>query len=131
VTSPPPAPGGRGLQPERTSLAWRRTALSVAVGSLVGLRVLPPHLGVLGYVASALGLLWSLDLAIISVRRYHGAVASVRATGSTPAPGSTPADPQASAPAHAPAGADIARTTATAVLVGLLALACVLVIATG
>ena len=30
-----------GLQPERTHLAWRRTALSVTVGSLISLRILP------------------------------------------------------------------------------------------
>lgn len=122
MTASPAAPGDRGLQPERTSLAWRRTALSVAVGSLVGLRVLPPHLGVLGYVACALGLVWSIDLALTSVRRYHRADATVRAAES-------PSD--ASVPAGASAGADVVRTAAATVLVAVLALVCVVVIATG
>lgn len=63
-----------GLQPERTELAWRRTAIASAVGSLVALRLLPEALadpwwslvGVAGLAASA-GLL-------LAARHRHRAV---------------------------------------------------------
>lgn len=53
-----------GLQPERTELSWRRTALTLAVGSAVAMRLLPTALsnawwvlpGMLGLVAS--GAVW-------------------------------------------------------------------------
>ncbi len=53
-----------GLQPERTELAWRRTTLAIAVGSLVAMRLLPAVFGhglwilpgVLGLVAA--GAIW-------------------------------------------------------------------------
>ena len=53
-----------GLQPERTELSWRRTALTLAVGSAVAMRLLPTALshawwvlpGILGLVAS--GAVW-------------------------------------------------------------------------
>ncbi|MEU2900861.1 MULTISPECIES: DUF202 domain-containing protein [unclassified Streptomyces] len=72
-------PADPGLQAERTSLSWRRTAMSVAVGSLVGLKVLPPHLGVLGYVFCVLGLMWSADLARAARHRYWQGDALLRA----------------------------------------------------
>ncbi|SDG68823.1 DUF202 domain-containing protein [Microbacterium sp. 77mftsu3.1] len=39
-----------GLQPERTALAWRRTAISLTLGSLVALRVLPAATGAVAWV---------------------------------------------------------------------------------
>ena len=42
-----------GLQPERTDLAWRRTTISIGIGAIVALRVLP---GTLGAWAISVGL---------------------------------------------------------------------------
>ena len=60
-----------GLQLERTALSWRRTALSVAVGSLVALRLLPDWLGGAAWVIPGVGgLLGSAMLWVISRRRH-------------------------------------------------------------
>lgn len=68
-------PGGGlfdpGLQPERTALAWLRTALVVTVGSLVGLRVLPHYWGPVGLVVAGAGALASMALIGLAVRRYR------------------------------------------------------------
>src|SRR5690348_11897745 len=55
-----------GLQPERTTLAWRRTVISLLVGSVVAARLLA---GQLGWWAAAVGvtgllvtgLIWALS----------------------------------------------------------------------
>ncbi len=109
------SPADSGMQAERTALAWRRTALSVAVGSLIGLRVLPPQLGPLGYAVAGLGLVWSVDLALTARRRYRDGSRLVRAGVVVPARG---------VPART-----LARTAATTGVVGLAALVFVVVIA--
>ncbi|MDQ2584984.1 DUF202 domain-containing protein [Saccharothrix yanglingensis] len=54
------APRDPGLQPERTALAWRRTGLSLVVGSLVVVRLVDapvgPWLGGVGLAVT--GALW-------------------------------------------------------------------------
>jgi uncharacterized membrane protein YidH (DUF202 family) len=55
-----------GLQPERTELAWRRTALGLGVGSIVAIRLFPawlghPAWGLIGVVGAAIagGIWWA------------------------------------------------------------------------
>ena len=116
-----------GLQPERTALAWRRTALSVTVGSLVGLRVLPPQLGALGYAVSAFGLLWGLDLVLTARRRYRDGARMLRAGADRTPQGPTVGDSTAG---PTTAGAALARTAVISGLVGLTALVAVVVLST-
>jgi uncharacterized membrane protein YidH (DUF202 family) len=60
-----------GLQPERTALAWRRTALTLAVGAVVSFRLLPPVLGAWSIGVGAAGLLLSATTWILAGRRAH------------------------------------------------------------
>ena len=60
-----------GLQPERTALAWRRTALALAGGSVVVMRILPPAIGGAGLVFGFAGLLCALIVLVGSHRRYR------------------------------------------------------------
>ncbi len=60
-----------GLQPERTELAWRRTAMSMGVGALVAMRLLPPILGHPAWAAvGAAGVVYSAGT-WFSARRRH------------------------------------------------------------
>lgn len=68
-TASGPRDAAPGAQPERTALAWRRTSLSVAVGSLVASRVLEPWLGATVWVLTTLGLLGALALDRTGARR--------------------------------------------------------------
>jgi uncharacterized membrane protein YidH (DUF202 family) len=51
-----PAMFDSGLQPERTTLAWRRTAISLLVGSVVAARLLAGGLGWWAIAVGATGL---------------------------------------------------------------------------
>ena len=70
-----------GLQPERTALAWRRTALSVAVGSLAAGRLLEPLLGGVGWVLAAAGITLGIGMALAARRRAAVINRALAATG--------------------------------------------------
>jgi putative membrane protein len=58
-----------GLQPERTALAWRRTALSLAIGSLAAGRLLEPALGGVSWLLAVAGAALGLGLLFAAGRR--------------------------------------------------------------
>lgn len=62
-----------GLQPERTELAWRRTALAIAIGSLLSLRVfplaLPSRFEAWGLVPGLVGLVAALVFWLVARER--------------------------------------------------------------
>ncbi|SIT66593.1 DUF202 domain-containing protein [Microbacterium sp. RU33B] len=71
-----------GLQPERTELAWRRTALALAVGSLVALRLLPEAFGsIVWSLGGVIGLIGSGALLAASRRRCRAIDETLRAQG--------------------------------------------------
>jgi len=80
-----------GLQPERTALAWRRTALTIAVGAVVSFRLLPPVLGLWSIGVGVAGLLlsaasWILAGWILAGRRVRR-VQQALLSSSRPLPG--------------------------------------------
>jgi uncharacterized membrane protein YidH (DUF202 family) len=77
-TSPPPAATDavfdKGLQPERTLLAWRRTCLAFGVASLVGMRFTVEAMGILAVVVGVIGAglaVLAYALAATGYRRAH------------------------------------------------------------
>jgi len=62
-----------GLQLERTELAWRRTALSIALAALVAVRLLPPVLGPWAFGAGLAGLGTALLLGVLARARAERA----------------------------------------------------------
>lgn len=59
-----------GLQPERNALAWQRTALSIAVGSLIFGRILSATLGMWAVLPMVAGLAMAAALGRRSQQRY-------------------------------------------------------------
>ncbi|WP_127473706.1 DUF202 domain-containing protein [Microbacterium sulfonylureivorans] len=60
-----------GIQPERTELAWRRTALAIGVGSLLTIRVLPEVMGsALWILPGLLGTAFAVWLWVRAHARY-------------------------------------------------------------
>ncbi|MCT9821251.1 DUF202 domain-containing protein [Microbacterium sp. W1N] len=61
-----------GLQPERTELAWRRTALALGVGAIVSMRMLPLAFGDPWWiVVGMVGLLVAAAMWLGARRRYR------------------------------------------------------------
>lgn len=60
-----------GLQPERTALAWRRTALALVIAAAVGFRVLPAFLGPLALVGAGAGIAIAFAVFVAFHRRYR------------------------------------------------------------
>ncbi|GAA2943928.1 hypothetical protein GCM10010458_31450 [Microbacterium luteolum] len=79
MTAPP---FDRGLQPERSELAWRRTGLAFAVTSIVALRLLPAVFDDARWVvAGVVGVLLSTVLWTLSRRRGRRTSEALRAQG--------------------------------------------------
>lgn len=80
-----------GLQPERTELAWRRTALAIAIGSLLSLRVFPFALPSAaegwGFVPGAAGLIAACILWFAARRRQLRVTAALSGPGEASLPG--------------------------------------------
>lgn len=68
-----------GLQPERTALAWRRTALALAVGSLAVGRLLQARLGGAAWLLAVVGVALGLGLLLAARRRAAAIDRALRA----------------------------------------------------
>ncbi len=78
------APWDPGAQPERTRLAWQRTALSGLAASLVVGKLIARHSTVLGIVLAALAIAITAAMLVLSRIRYHRSNAALFARGRLP-----------------------------------------------
>lgn len=72
MTGPQPQRGlfDKGMQPERTALAWRRTGLALTVVSLGATRVLPGLLGAWVLIPAGIGIALSVWVLAAAHRRH-------------------------------------------------------------
>ncbi|SCX54279.1 protein of unknown function [Klenkia marina] len=70
-----------GLQPERTVLAWRRTALAMTVAAATAGRLAAPVLGTAALVLAAAGVALAVLVAVVAGRRYRAVRESLRTRG--------------------------------------------------
>lgn len=76
-----------GLQPERTLLAWRRTALALAVIGAVGIRMAVDDLGVTAVVVGAGAVIVAAVSYVSATRRYRTTHEEMAADGTPPGMG--------------------------------------------
>lgn len=60
-----------GLQPERTSLAWQRSALALGIGSAFGIRIFAEAWGIWAVAAGCIGLGLAGLVFVVSRDRYR------------------------------------------------------------
>lgn len=73
-----------GMQPERTALSWRRTALSMAAGSVVAVRVFPDLFGAWTLIPTTLAVVLAAIVFVsaqVRYRRNHRALLESRRAG--------------------------------------------------
>ncbi len=66
-----------GLQPERTTLAWQRTALSATACSLVAARLIAESRPILGIVMAVLAIGCGVGIALAARRRHQRALRAI------------------------------------------------------
>jgi len=70
-----------GLQAERTSLSWMRSALSLGVAGAFAVRITMPSLGLAGAIIGLVGIALALSAAAIAGSRYRRVVRELYAFG--------------------------------------------------
>ena len=76
-----------GMQAERTLLSWRRTCLSLGVGSAAVVRLTAPDFGVLAILLGSCGVAFAAGAYLAAPLGYRRAHDQLRSKGTLPASG--------------------------------------------